>query len=418
MLFYDESNIYPLGVGMADAVIQKENKNQTKLTRRKRYKIKNTQFLSDIDVQKSGLVIKSLVKGVFGVFVRTRDITKVMILKIEKTEVVEVNTIQVPRIQLGSGEVIRRIEIIPLISKPSLFLKAFTLVVGTKRSIIATNINYWPFGSNNNTVLEVDDTFKIMSLNSGISHIECTEKNIMTKNKNTGVIKLSRRCQLVVRNYIVKTLTIETEIKKVTSAGEKTIYQIGAPGFRPGAEYMMPRSLKAVNCFGSRDYIAVLARHEVDYHMDVLVYKRGYPYVWAALYSSYESYPAYMIYLWGGRTWISVKDVNSNVNPYLIGNMSLGVSEGHKKKESLEFLYTDFGDMSLVRNLTLKMQFSELIKRKNNLILVLSGSIGGFFGLVVLLCCCCCLGRGVYEFIKRRFMKREKRWVPIVVKGK
>ena len=419
MLFYDRSNQYPLSVGMADAVIDKEKKNRTKLTQRQRSTIKASDFLSGIDVEASDMFIQSLVKGVAGVILKTKDMVKLMILQIRRDGVEVVDTIVYTRTQLGTDEVISAVEIFPLISKPSLFLKAFTLLIGTKRSIIAASILYWPTdGGGEAPLLKVGEALKTMRMNSRISQVECHEKNRMKVDQQSGIITLSRRCEVVVRDYIVQTIMIKTEIKKSVTRSGKTGYDISAPEVKAENEYMMPRYFKAVSCFGSRDYIAVLARHDIDYHMDVLVYKRGYPYVWVALYASYESYPAYIVYQWEGRTWIDVKDVGSNIGGYQIGNMSLEVEEGYVKKESLKFLYSEFGDMSVVDNLTQMVEFSEWKVKKSSVILVVYASIGGFFGSLILLCFCCCLGRCVYECVEEKYIKRQKVWVPVLVKNK
>ena len=147
------------------------------------------------------------------------------------------------------------------------------------------------------------------------------------------------------------------------------------------------------------------------------IFKKGRKQVWTSVYASADTTACYAIGRWfDGTSWLYVEEVGAELTLYLIGNMTLEVKEGFNTSEGLRMLYSTFGRPSEVEEHMEEFRFSQNLVRKSNLLLVVYGSVGGFFGLIVIIGCCCCFWRCVYVGFVKRFQKREKRMIPVLVK--
>ena len=417
ILHYDPNLVNSLSVRVMDVVQSKTNKNMKTL---KNYPLSyiDSMMIPHIHVPSSEQFLKSVADGTIALCLHDRHLVKiVMIDYIDKDSPVVTPVPSISSKSIGRETEFSKIEIISMMTETP-ELRALMVVLGTTSQIVTQYVHYNP--SIKNLELKTlptnwQDPGLITTLNASLDYIRC-ENAIVTKYKE-GPTRVSSRCSVVFSNYLMKSLVIEAEISHLSSYGGQGYYFLSTPSCSFAHEYEIPRFFEVISVKVSRDYLAVHALSTLDYHNEILVYKRGRREVWSSAYSSYGGTVSYGLGLWKKTSsWLYVNEFGTALKVYLIGNMTMEVEEGYDVSESLRLAYSTFGRPREVESYIQEFKFSENLVRKSNLFLFIYGSVGGFFGVIIFLWCCCCIFRCVYIRFIKKFHKREKKMVPILIK--
>ena len=321
------------------------------------------------------------------------------------------------------GTEFTNVAIVSLITKiPQ--LRTLALLIGTKSHVHTRYIRYYPSAKHPQLLtapVEIQGDRKLISVNNYIDHLLCAEQNTTFYGEKNQNLLINSRCFMILNGYIMKSFLFTAKALKQEEQGSESSqpsYSLVPPEFQELAEYEIPKFYKTISVKESPDYLAVHGRNTVDHHQEIFVFKKGRKQVWTSTYTSAGMETTYAIAKWhDGTTWMYVNEIGSELKVYLIGNMTLEVKEGYDKTEQLRMLYSTFGRPSEVVDYTEEFRFSENLVRKSNILLVIYGSFGGFFGVIFIFWCCyCCIWRCVHLGLKKIFKKKKRRIVPILVK--
>ena len=396
VLHYDPTLVNSLSVRVMDIVHSKTNKKITKL---KSYSVSyiDSLMIPNIQVVSSKQFLKSVANGTVALCLHDQHLVKLLMIDyIDKDHPVVTPIGSISSKSLGREAEFSKVDIISMMSETP-ELRTILVVLGTASHIFTQYIHYDP--SMRHPKLKTlptiwnDQTSTTITLNSSMVYINC-ETTIITKYKNNQT-KASSRCMVVLNNYLMKSLVYEADILNLSISKGKQNYILSTPSYRFEHEYEIPRFFEVISDRVSPDFIAVHAVSTLDYHHEILVYKRGWREVWCSAYSSYEDTVSYDLGIFtDGTSWLYVNEYQTNIKAYLVGNMTMEVEEGYNMSESLSLAYSTFGRPSEVESFSQEFTFSENLVRKSSLFLFVYGSVGGFFGVVVIIWCCyCCIFR-------------------------
>ena len=375
-------------------------------------------MIPNIDVPSSKQFLKSVAEGTVALCLHDDYQVKLLMIDyIGEESPVVTPIITVSSKSLGKQVEFSGIEIISMMTETPQ-LRTLLVVLGTESHIITQYVHYDPSVNNpklETLPLEWHNRASATGLNASLEYIRC-EKAVVKKDKNSST-RVTSRCLVVVSNYLMKTLVYEAKISNWSLSGGNQVYSFSTPSSDFGDEYEIPRFFRVSSIRVSRDFIAVRVISTLDYHNQILVYKRGRREVWSSAYSSYETTVSYDLGVYKNTTnWLYINEFGTTLKVYKIGNMTMEVKEGYNATESLSLAYSTFGRPREVEAYRQDFKFLENLKRKDNTILFIFGSLGGSFGILILLWCYCCIFRCVYLWFVKRFDKREKKMVPRLVK--
>ena len=322
-------------------------------------------------------------------------------------------------IGIGLNEEIKVVEVVSLATEVG-SLRTLAVVIGANSRLMVRYVSYSLTETASEAVVEYRNGGRQWVMNSTVDDVTCSQPRVNTTNKTIeGVIEVKADCEVAIGGYRVEAMSFTAKITNFSVFGQER-YQIDPAELQTNFEYKIPRFYHLNQILIPEDYLAILTKNQQDYHKEVLVYKRGHPEVWTSVYVSYEASFSYFIGKWADNvTWMIVSEEGSELTVYKIGNMSMEVLEGFESKGSLDILYSTFSRPSEVDRFSEEFEFAETLAKRTNLILVVYGGVGGFFGVVVILWCCYCwIFRLLYMCLVRRFGKREKRMLPVLRKRK
>ena len=416
-LHYNPHLVDSLSMRMMDLIPPSKTKNATTL---RSYSLKyiDSDLIPNIHLSASKFFLKSVADGIVALCIHDKHMVKILMIDyINKNEPIVTPVRDISSKSIGREVQFKKVEIISLMFKIT-ELRAMLVVIGTDSHVMTQTINYDP--SLLNPSLKTIETrwpttTSVLALNGTLDYIHCEDPRIKEYKRRNS--KVRARCLVVKNQYLLKEINFTAHISNQSLPGVESFFYLSSPKFYLGVEYEIPRFFEISVVKVSPDYIAIRAVNTQDYHKEILVYKRGLRDVWSSSYCSYESTSSFDIGKWSdGKTWIFVNEYHTALKSYLIGNMTLEVGEGYNSAESLDIIYSTYSKPSKVFKFTKKFEFAEKLVKKNNLILVVYGGVGGLFGVIIILWCCCCIWRCLYVCLIKRFIKREKRMVPILVK--
>ena len=377
-------------------------------------------LLEDIRIQDSKQIVKSISDKLAMICIHTKDLVKILVVKNEGSFVSVIGQHPYSSTELDIGDDIHSIEVIPLTMRdPN--LKTVVLVVGTESRIVLKFVQLRLFTNDNKLLVNQPHQVFRYTQNGLLDFITCYD--IIDKpipgTQHTRIVEA--RCEAIVRAYIMQTLRFEFKIENTTENGNSASsdVKIHEPMKTVLNEYYIPRFSKIIKIIPSDDFIGVLTENRRDYHKEFLIYKRGVEEVWSSMFVPYEMTSSFELKkVRDGNTYAFIKEIGTNLKAYKISNMSLEVGQGYDKRGQFQFVYSTFGYQQAVKGLQGTVEFKENLVKHNNIILVIYGSVGGFFGFIILLWCCCCFWRCIYVCFFRKLEKREKLMVPKLIQKK
>ena len=390
----------------------------------------NYELLDGMDIRNSKKLIRSISDRVTGLFFYTKDIIRILIVQeggqgrnkviYDDTYFAHGVTVYLARdlgaMYLSSNEEFTSLDVLS-ISETAPKVRTMVLVIGTQTKVELEYVHFRPIKGSNTTVNSPGTTFS--ESQSGIlNFIHCSKSSQSGSEEGSNSQTVTSICKIVVNSFVMKEVIVSTGFINETESGSIAAeIELIAPVIRPLADYFLPRYSKVEGIIESEGFIGVLVSNTVYYNKQLVIYKRGLADAWSSIFIGYQRLSTFeMTELLGGRTLVILKTEGSNMRVFEVGNMSLEVKEGYESIGDFEMFYTDFEDDSLVGVLNGSVGFAEHLAVKSNIFLYVYGLVGGFFGFFVLLWCCCCLWRCFYLCYRNKFVKREKRAVPILVK--
>ena len=402
----------------------------------------NDSLLSDINTLTSKMFVTAISDGVVAICFHTKEMVKILIV-IEQEEKPSQQSLQdsptaqksdkMGKISLTVEEQhpitsdlfdvredIIKAEIVSM-SMTQPYLRTFLVAVGTESRIGFLFMKYKPLNKENHNFIQQPLVSQIHPQFGSLDYIDCSrvENSHIPKKPKITYIKAS--CVIAIRAYTLKTFDVLVNITEQSAPGVLfKNFIFSQMKLKPKFSHKIPRFSKILVVQGAKDYIAVLVSDLRDFHKEILIYKRNFSYVWASVYIGYEQHATFELKtVADGRTFIFMKTTGSDFIVYQLSNSTISVSEGYEVSGSFELAYSTFQAPRVVSQLSGVVSFSDHLVVKSNFLLVIYGSIGGFFGFIVLIWCCCCLWRCIYVCVFRRFFeKREKHMKPVFVKKK
>ena len=409
-----------LSVRLLDVIPDNQQQNSTIL---ESYELKyiDSGMLSSIRVGSSKQFIKSIGEGLLAFCIYDEQLIKILILDyVDKNNPIVTPMRDITTRTLGIDAQIMKVGIVSMVTKYK-SLRTLAVLIGTKSHVITEYLRYDPSTKNPDqevSLVKIPTTHKIVTLNGSLDHISCAEDRTTTFGGLNSSLLISSKCVIILNGYLMRTLNFSaTAYSYDVLDTESSVFSLGNPKLTKINEYEIPRFFKTISIKDSPNYLAVHAMDTVDHHQEFLVFQKGRKQVWTSVYASAESTASYALGRWHvGTTWMYVNEIGSELKVYLIGNMTLEVKQGYNTTGQLKMLYSTFGNPSEVDSYTQGFRFSDNLVRNNSLVLVVYGSVGGFFGLLFILGFCCCFCRCVYVGLAERFGKKEKRMIPVLVK--
>ena len=415
-LHYDPKRVNALSVRLLDVVPNYKNTDKTVL---QSYNIKyiNYSMFSNIYLNSSKRFLKSVGDRVLALCIYDKKQIKVIILDyIDKN-----NPIVTPMRDINIGTIGRRtsfmdVGIVSLMTK-SPQMRTLAIIIGTKSHILTKYLYYSSSKKDRHlktTQVKILGFPRPLPLNGWINYLECSENPVNDFQSDKKDFLVKAKCNVVLNGYLMRTMVFSARIFRMKAS----LYYITTPTYNFEYEYEIPRFFNIISTRSSEDYTAVHLSDQRDYHQEILLFKRGRKQVWVSNYASSDTETTYDIGKWvDGTTWLYINEIGSDLKVYLVGNITIEVEKGYDSAGELKMFYSTFEKPSEVENFTQEFMFSENLVRKSNLLLVIYGGIGGFFGvLLILWCCYCWIWRCVFLHLETKFHKKEKRWIPILVK--
>ena len=421
-LHYNPKLVNSLSVRLLDIIPNYKNKNKTLL---KSYQKKyiDSRMVSNIQLASSKMFLKSVGDQVLAICIHDKELIKILILDyVHKDRPIVTPMKEISTRTFGGMAKIRKVAIVSMMTEIT-SLRSLVVLIGTRSHIITEFVYYNPSIKDRRlrtSFLQIPKKQSMLTLNSSVDYIQCS--NAEVTHSGTGKIEepnllINSKCLISSNGYLMKSFIFTAKAVKITDSSQKHSFSLITPEFQEFEVYEIPRFYKTVSMQQSPYYLAVHVRNTEDNHQEILIYKRSRRYVWTSIYASADMEATYSIgEYYDGTSWVFVDEIGSELKVYLIGDMTLEVKEGYDTTGQLRMLYSTFERPSEVLNFSQDFIFSDNFKRKSNLLLVVYGSVGGFFGMIVVIGCCCCFWRCVYVGFVKRFQKREKRMIPVLVK--
>ena len=420
-LHYNPKLVNSLSVRLLDIIPNYKNTRKTVL---QTYKIKyiDSRMIPNIQIPSSKQFLKSVADRTLALCIHDKSMIKILILDyIDKNNPFVTPMRDITTRTVGRRAKFMKVAIISMMTKIQ-SLRTLAVVIGTKSHLIAEYLNYDPSVKHpklSTDLVNTPNVPTILTLNGSLDYIICSDAKTLKIGGFSTNLMINSRCVIILNGYLMRSLNFSSSANTYAPLdSESMLYSLSKAEFSEINEYEIPRFYETISVQESPDYLAVHVINNHDNHQEILVYKQRRRQVWVSVYASAEMATTYSLGKWfDGTTWDFVNEIGSELKVYLIGNMTLKVLQGFNSIGKLQILYATFGRPSEVENYTLGFKFSENLVRKNNILLVVYGSIGGFFGVVVIIWCCYCwIFRCVYLCLKRMFEKKERKMIPVLMK--
>ena len=431
-LFYDASLVNPFIVEKYEVLyFHDQSSNSTTPYLFSRWiKPIDTALIEDINLRQSKQFLRSIADRMTAMIVFTKDIVRVIIIE-ESDEHANVVVYDdrdyyssviaylgkdISAMYLDTDEDFEAMDVIS-VSQIAREVRTMLLVIGTQTRVTFKYVHFTPPTKVNVSVTMFGGINK-EDQPGNLEFVHCSKGQKFSDGGQN--YQINSVCKIVLNSYIMKELLIKTGYYNVTSQGsinERITMQNTRSYFM--AEYYLPKDSRVDQIIESEGYIGVLVINTLYYHKSLLIYKRGLGDVWSSIYIGYDTISTFeMEKLDSGVTIVILKEEDSDVKVYQVGNMTLEIKDGYDKVGKFEVFYTAFENSSLVSTLKGSVPFAEHLVVPHYIFLYIYGFVGSFFGFFVLLWFCCCLWRCIYVCCIRRVFKTQKEMIPILVKVK
>ena len=383
----------------------------------------DSDFVQSIPIASSQMSLESVADRVVALCIQNKNIIKLILLDhtdINHPKVTPLREINAK--SLGRRAVFHQVAIISLMKKNK-WLGALNLAIAARSHIFLIYAHYDSRISDskqNSSIVTSPDVPEVLGMNGYLQYIKCSKEMWKEENKNKEINTesiVSSQCLVVLNNYLVKTLIISTQISSSSDDNGLTLYSLKNGKLEFGDEYEIPRFYNVISIKSSLKYLAVHAVNKVDFHQEIMVYKRGRRHVWGSAYIYYEAVSSYAIGRWiDGSFWVFVKQAGKSRDCYMIGNMTMEVKSGYNSSENLTLLYSTFERPRQVSRYIQEFGFSENLERNEYLLLVICGAILGVYVALMFSWLCWSIYRWIYVSYFKTLGKKKKRMVPILIK--
>ena len=270
--------------------------------------------------------------------------------------------------------------------------------------------------------------------NDSVDCINCEPVQLVDRSMSKGTIIVD--CVLSIRSSTLKEVQFEypytyAQKQVINNTTYKPSFRASGPSYNLINEYSVPVNSEVIYIHQTSKYIAILAKDNELYSMELILYKKGVREAWSSIYTPYQGKCVFdMNEDEEGVTWLYIQVNNDPLISYQVGDLGLYVVKNiNLTKQKFSLFYSGSNQMSYVNVSTSQITVDiprrpispmEWVNFWRTMVVAICAtliSFGACFGLCCICCCCCCLVYNIQDE-EEAPKKRRKRKVLKIVKKK